>query len=282
MIIDKIKMNPYFEVVLAASFWGLTGIFIKLIDLPATSTTFFRTAVPVIILSIYFLYKQNQIFRGNYKIMLLGSLLNAIRMPLYIFGFILTSIGNAVVILYTWPIFATIYSAIFLKEKISKRNILLLATAFIGIVIVYLNSEFSFSNNDFIGMTCVLLSSIIYPLTVIIFKKEANNFSKTETLFYQNIVGSLAFLPFVFINKPLPNIEQIGLGALFGIVIGLISFGLFFSALKKIKASTASFLAYIEVVSAIVLSSIIFQDIISINTIIGGALIIISTILLKK
>jgi len=276
------RINPVLEVVIAAIIWGTTGIFIKYLNLSPTSIAFFRAAIPTIVLGIYFIVKKQNIFHINFKYMLFASSLNALRIYLYYVGFTLTSIGNAVIILYTWPIFVTILSIIFLKERLSKRSIILLSLAFLGIIITYINKEISFDDKDFIGMTSVLISSAIYAITVIIYKKGSNKYSKLEIVFFQNVIGAIIFLPFIITAKPYPTLVQISVASIYAILIGLVAFGLFFSGLQKLKVSTASIITYIEVVSAIIFSIIIYQEIPTWNILVGGGFIIISTILMKK
>lgn len=275
-------LNPYLEAILAGILWGLSGIFVKYLDLPPTTVTFFRLAVPSLILLLFLLIKKIKLFHGNNKLILLASTLNAGRVYLYTVGFTFASIGNAIIILYTWPIFTTIFSILFLKEKVPKRTFFLLFIAMVGTALIYLNKEFSFSDKNFIGMTAMLLSAVIYALTVIIFKKESEKYSKYETIFYQNLIGSIIFIPFIFLNKPLPTLSQTSIGIVYGALIGLVGFVFFFSALKKLKASTVSFLSYTEVVSAIILAMIFFQEALTWNMVVGGLLIILATTLIKK
>lgn len=163
-----------------------------------------------------------------------------------------------------------------------QRTFFLLFIALVGTALIYLNKEFSFSDTNFIGMTAMLLSAVIYALTVIIFKKESEKYSKYETIFYQNFIGSIIFIPFIFINKPLPTVSQTSIGIMYGALIGLVGFVFFFSALKKLKASTVSFLSYAEVVSAIILATLFFQEALTWNMVVGGLLIILATTLIKK
>ena len=275
-------LNPYLEAILAGIIWGLSGIFVKYLNLPPTTVTLFRLAVPTVIILLFLTIKKVKLFHGNNKLILLASTLNAGRVYLYTVGFTFASIGNAIIILYTWPIFTTIFSILFLKEKVSKRTFFLLFIALAGTILIYLNKEFSFSDKNFIGMTAMLLSAAIYALTVIIFKKESEKYSKYETIFYQNIIGSIIFIPFIFLNKPLPTLSQTSIGIVYGALIGLVGFVFFFSALKKLKASTVSFLSYTEVVSAIILAIIFFKEALTWNMIVGGLLIILATTLIKK
>jgi drug/metabolite transporter (DMT)-like permease len=276
------KLNPYLAVIFAATIGGSSGVFIKLINLPSTSMTFFRVFVPVAILLIYFGWKKVKLFRGNYKIMLIASGLNAARMFLYMVAYRYTSIGNAVILLFTWPIFATIFGAIFLKEKVSKRTALLIGMAFLGIVVMYFNKEINFGSNDFIGMGAMLLSAIIFSITAVIFKKELQNYSEPETIFYQNLVGAIVFLPFIFINRPLPTVTQTSVASVYGLLVGVAAFLLFFYGLKKLKMSHYSLFTYWEIPAALIFSVIFFKEVITLNMIFGGVLIIIAGLLLRR
>lgn len=276
------SLNPYFAIILAATLGGSSGVFVKLLNLPSTSLSFFRMFIPAAILLVFFSYKKTKLFTGNFKLMLLASLFNAIRLFLYIFAFLHTSISNAIIILFTWPIFATIFSIVLLKEKISKRTALLIILAFIGIIVMYANKEINFSNDDFIGAMAMLGSAIFFALSIVTFKKESNNYSELETTFYQNVVGAIIFLPFIFINQPFPNPLHFSLGILYGFLFGIIAFTLFFYALKRLKLSHYSLFSYWEVPASIIFGFIFFKEIITINMIIGGALIITSGLLLRK
>ena len=276
------KLNPYLAIIIAATIGGSSGVFIKLLDLPATTITFFRMAVPVIVLLAYLKYKGITFFRGNYRIMMLASALNATRMFFFFVGYLYTSIGNAVIILFTWPIFGSLFSAIFLKEKVSRRTAVLIGLAFLGIVIMYMNKDISFGNEDFIGMAAMLFSAILFSITAVIFKKELVNYSRTETIFYQNLIGAFVFLPFIFINTPVPSALQAGVASLYGFLIGIVAFVLFFFALRRLKMSHYALFTYWEVIAALFFGVMFFGEEISLNMVIGGGLILATGILLKK
>jgi len=273
------KLNPYFAIILAATIGGFHGVFIKLINLPSTTIAFFRMFIPFIALIFFVNWKK--LFRGDYKLMLTGSGLNAIRMFLYIVSFTLTTVANAVIMLFTWPFFAALFSIIFLKEKISNRTLVLILTSFFGIVIMYLNKEISLQNTDFLGMGIMLISAAMYASTVIIFKKGLKVYSNSETIIYQNFLGGMVFIPFIFLN-PIPSSLEISLTTIMAFLVGVVAFSLFFYALKKIKVSHFSLMSYWEAPAAIIFSIIFFRELITINMVLGGLMILISGILLQK
>ena len=59
--------------------------------------------------------------------MLLISGINAVRMFFFFLTYMLTSVGNAVVSLYTWPVFAHALQCMVLGEVVSRRHVFLLS-----------------------------------------------------------------------------------------------------------------------------------------------------------
>lgn len=273
--------NPYFAIILAALIGATTGVFVKLINLPATTLSFFRTAVPIITLLFYFAYKKRNLIRGNWKIMLFASGLNALRMLLYFVAFLYINISYGIITLFTWPIFATLFSIFFLGECVTKRTIILLSLAFLGIILIYADAQFLLQKKEMLGLIAMLFSAMIYAVTVLIFKKELSNYTLTETIFYQNIVGAVVFLPFLF-TYPLPTITQATVTAGYAFLIGIIAFFLFFYALKRINISHYSLLSYCEVPAAVLFGVLFFNETATVSMVLGGSLIIVAGLLLRK
>lgn len=196
-------------------------------------------------------------------------------------AFSMTAIGNVTIILYTWPIFATILSIIFLKEKVKIRTLILLVTAFVGILLVFIDKDFSFSDQDFVAMLAVLLAAFLSAVTVVMFKKGLETYSPVQTVFYQNMIGGVVYLPFLIIHAPISLKDSI-VGISYGMTIGVVACLLFFSALRTIAPSKAFTLTYFEVVIAIILGRVFFNETLPLNAIVGGIIIISSIILLKR
>lgn len=271
-----------YAIIACAVIAGSNGVLIKqLSDFPAGAIAFFRTMVPVLFLLPVLFSKSKPLFTGNYRKMLLASTINVVRLYLYILAFLYTSIGNAVVLVYTWPIFVFLLESRQHKKPLQKEQVLLLLLAFTGMIITYSNKTFSFESNDMIGMVAAILCALGYAITIVMFKSESHYYTQKQTIIWQNLVSSVFFIPFMFF---LPEVEvsQIGLGVFYGFWIGIVVFMLFFFALKHLPASTASGLMYIEILSAIALGYFIRNETLSIHTIIGGILILISSFLITR
>lgn len=274
------RTSAFWAVLLAASIAGVSGLFIKSMDINPVSQAWLRMSTPTLLTGLGLWWSGLPLLLGNWKKMALVSVLGTLRMVLFFAAYTYATIGNAVIIFYTFPIFSALLGKMIIKEHISRRQIFLLGMAFSGIVLAFSNKPFSLENNDMIGMLAAMASAFIYALTVVLFKSESKNYSLGHMLFYQNAAGMILLAPFFQFHKATALDYSLGIG--YGVLIGVGVFALFFYGLKRLKASTASALMYMEVVSAITLSVIFYQEQLSLSMILGALLIIGSSFLLKK
>ncbi|BAW97357.1 hypothetical protein NIES970_23080 [[Synechococcus] sp. NIES-970] len=275
-------MNPVLQLAIATLILGTSGVYIKLADLSPFVMTFFRAGIPLIFVSALFLYRREPLFWGATPFLLLISFLDAVRGLCYIIGFSYADLSSAVVILYTWPLFTTLFSWIFLKEAIPRRNLWLLPCFILGIAVIYANSEINLSSRSFLGLTSVLIAAVLVAATVVMYKIKAADFSVYRLIFYQNLVAGVVSFPFLLGTYPGPNPFQFTMGGIYGVSIGIIGFMLFFSALTKLPASTTALLCYLEILSTIFCGIVFFQEQLSPNVILGAGLILGASFCLKK
>ncbi|RXG30172.1 DMT family transporter [Leeuwenhoekiella palythoae] len=271
-----------YAVILAALIAGFNGILIK--AMPSLSTGaigWFRAGVPVLFLLPGLLKASQLKVQGNTRMLLLASVINAVRTYFFLLAFVYTSVGNAIVLFYVYPLFITIIETTVYKAPISKKQVLFMLLAFGGIAFTYADKEFSFESRDFIGMLAAILAAVGYAFFVSIFKRQTQDCNRNQLLFYQNLAGAVLFIPFLFGLKDVA-LTHMGIGVFYGLLIGIVQFGLFFFGLKHLNATTAASLMYLEVLSAVLLSFFILNEQLSWNTYVGGLLILISSFYISK
>ena len=283
MSTPKMKNMALAAIVLCGIIAGTNGVLIKsMSSMSAGAIGFFRTFIPALFLFLLMLRSEKSVWRGNNRKMLVASSINAGRMYLYLIAFIYTSIGNAVVLFYTWPIFTAIIGMVYPKEKVSLKHMLLLLSAFVGLVVIYSEKSFSFEDRDFIGMVAAVGAALGYSITVIIFKSESDNYHRNELIFFQNLVGAFIFLPFFILDFPSIETSHLSIAVFYAFLVGIVIFSLFFYGLKILPATMASSLMYLEVVSAILIGVFFLGESMSIRMIVGGVMIIASSFSLTQ
>jgi len=276
------KNYAFYIVFFAALLSSTSGLFVKYMQIPATSMAWIRTATPALVIGLYFLISKRQIIRAKYMTMLSGSVINAFRMVFFFTTLIYTSISNAIIVFYTWPLFAVILSIIILKEKVSRQELIVLFLSFLGVLIVYMEHDFSFADKDFVGLTTGVITAFLYSCTIIFFKKGSDVYDPWETIFYQNIVGALFFLPFIITNAPVPSSLDWTLGIGHGVTIGLVMFFMFFYGLRHLPASRASMITYVEVIGGMLLGYFVLHEKITTSMVIGASIIMSGSIYLRQ
>ncbi len=275
--------NPYFHVLLAGFIWGCNGVFIKWIHLPVPALAAIRLIVPTLLVGIGLVlgFKRN-LMKGWRPLMVLASVLNLLRVILYFLGFQLASIGNAILVLYTWPIWVAVFATFVLKEPLTKKMGICLILAIAGVAVIQSGKPFSLSDSDVLGMLVMLVTAMITALTVVLYKAESEYYSHFEGIFYQNSIGAFAAIPLVpWVISTVP-LWKIGMASFYAACVGLLGFALFFSALAKMPSSHASFLAYFEVIVTVLTGIFILHEPLTTPMIIGGSLIISALIFSQK
>lgn len=236
--------------------------------------------IPFLILLPYMIKRRSLIGpKKNRKKLWLGSLLNAFRMILYILSYKLTTIGNAVVLLYLWPLFALIFHSLFTKTRLTKAQILLLLLAFSGTILLNLHRDFSLMGNDLQGSLLMILSALIFSISTLIFRDALTSMNEPEVLYFQNIAGALIFLPILFVeSRGVPLIEILK-GILYGGSVGLLGFGCFFYALKRLSLFHYSSLTYIEVFFGVFIGVLVLSEPLHGSMVLGGLMIILASFL---
>jgi drug/metabolite transporter (DMT)-like permease len=266
----------------AATLFGTSGVFVKSISLPPTAITALRLIVPSVVLLSTQRDIRTRLLSSPNKTLLIASIFTSLRIFFWVLGLMFAPMSKAVFILYVWPILFTILNARFLKENVPRRTKLLLLVAFAGIVTMYSTEEISLNNRDMIGMSCMLIVACISAGVLTVFKKELARHSPLEILMYDNLVGSILFLPFLlyYANQFTPSSALIG--SAYGITLGLGAYGLLFYGLSKVRGSSVSVLSYVEVVIATILGVTIFHEEVTWRMLLGGAMIIFAAAMVRE
>ena len=247
---------------------------------------FFRSAIPVAFLLLLSRFSPRGIglnIKGN-RSLYTASTLNALRSLLFFQALILTDISKAVIMLYTWPVFAFLINTLLGREKATLTKVLLLCTTFSGIVLIYWQGfvNASLERRDYWGMSVMIVSAFFYSLTFVIFKEQGRDRNHYELTFFQNVVAVPVFFLFVLFRVLLaPGGQEtgftatgIGFASLNGLVIGIFGFLLYYKGMRQLAPSIASQLAYLEVVFASLWGIFLYHDQVSPGSLFGSILIL--------
>tara|TARA_B000000565_G_scaffold68062_1_gene47062 strand:- start:383 stop:1333 length:951 start_codon:yes stop_codon:yes gene_type:complete len=251
---------------------------------------FGRTLTALILLALYLKITSQKLVMKTYY-----PLLTTVRVICFFFGFSFfyisltyMSLAMANALFFSSPFFISILAILFLGEKVGIRRWLAIIVGFLGVYIV-LNPNFeNFDYTKLAPVACALFYAISMTITKITSDKDSV-YSQMFHLYIGAIGISIIF--FIFTGKGQfntfsdPTLQFIlrewftnpTYSWPFIIIMGLVaslSFYFVFSAYSIASPSVVSLFEYSLIIWAIIIGYLLFNDIPTVRTFIGVALII--------
>ena len=251
---------------------------------------FGRTLTALILLALYLKITSQKLVMKTYY-----PLLTTVRVICFFFGFSFfyisltyMSLAMANALFFSSPFFISILAIVFLGEKVGIRRWLAIIVGFLGVYIV-LNPNFeNFDYTKLAPVACALFYAISMTITKITSDKDSV-YSQMFHLYIGAIGISIIF--FIFTGKGQfntfsdPTLQFIlrewftnpTYSWPFILIMGLVaslSFYFVFSAYSIASPSVVSLFEYSLIIWAIIIGYLLFNDIPTVRTFIGVALII--------
>ena len=234
----------------------------------------------------------------------LGGLMIGMSLACYVTSTLLTTVANAVLFIYTGPVICVLAARIFRKEPMSGLQWICLLVVFIGMLFgegllgfgvggQFFGLDFSLetSTPEFpqkgVGDAFGLLSGLFYGLSMFFngYRKDADTTARGVWNFIFAVLG--AGLITIILNSlgSQPGMENWALSVhfttfnwigavLLWIICGPIALGFLLVAGRNLPAADYGTIAYWEVPVAIFVGLVVFGEALTVNTIIGGLMII--------
>jgi DME family drug/metabolite transporter len=284
------ETRGYLLIAAASTLWGTMGILGKLafdfgID-PVTLIALRLLISSLTILVPVTLFRRElfRIQRGDVpRLLVLGILGSALQRIAYFYAVDLTTATMAAILFYTYPIFVTIYSSLFLGEKVTLSTILAMILTFSGAALVVKAYEVAWLSASLFGVIFGVLSSITFAVYFLTTRKLRDRYTNWTLILYGDGIGALTLAPIIIFSfSPIVNYPQ----QLWLLILtiawfpSLLAYLLYSYALKYVEPSKGSVLSVIEPLSAAIFSATILRENFQALQIVGVALSLTGVILL--
>jgi len=291
--ISKNYSMRYIYIILASFIWGSLGVTGKILfsyGLSTSTVAFYRLFLGFIFLVIILLIFNPKLFKINFKGLCLTAILGFICQFCFNWAYFksisIVGISTAVVLLYTAPLFTTILSIIFYKEKFTFNKKLALLLCLIGCFLTVTNGNLSRLNFNILGIIIGIIAGICYGSMPIISKSLMGQYHSLTILLYSFGFGAL-FLS--FFSNPFEISRHITSPQLW---FSLIFLGLFNAVLSYIlylkglalgaSPSKASMLCTLEVVVSSILAILVYNEPIGIVKGLGISSVLLAVLIIQK
>ena len=241
----------------------------------AYKTTLFRFVVGLGILGTAALFGKIKLNFANGRLLFLRGLIGGTGILVFFWSIPKLGLGKATVLLYSFPIFASVFSAIFLKERLGILRIAAILISFAGIALLGSDNGDassllgSFGRNELITLAGAVLGGV----ALVLVKKLHETDSSYAIFFAQCVIGLW------IVVVPANTIPcSVGLaGGLLLVAIGITSATgqlLSTEAYRHLPVAKASLLTMLVPVFNYVLGATIFREPVSARSIVGAATIV--------
>lgn len=261
--------------------FGTVGIFRKYIPLSSGMIAFFRGLLGSAFLLILFAvkgHKTNKIEKKELFWLIVTGAVLGLNWMLLFEAYHYTSVAIATMCYYMQPTIVILLSPIVFKEQITIKKLFCAIAAIIGMVFVSgMMDNAGISAQDLTGILCGLGAAVFYSLVIILNKKVQIQDVYEKTII-QLISSAMVLIPYLLLTENWSGITLDTTAVIMVLIIGMIhtgiAYALYFGSMKDLKAQSIAVLSYIDPVFALLLSSFVLHEKISLPGIIGAMLIL--------
>jgi len=283
------NINVHIIALISIFFWGISYIWSKQVFevYSPLTTIFLRLLISFISLFIFiYLTKQIEKIRKEDRLLfLVSSMFNPF---LYFigenFGLKLVPASLSAIIVATIPLFAPFAAYFYFKERLKPLNLAGLILSFIGLLLILITKNFEFQANPK-GVDLLFLAVFSAVFYVVFLKKLTARYKPLTIITWQNLIGTLYFLPFflffdfkTFISIK-PDTSVILSLFMLGIFASSLAFVLFTITVKRLGVIKSSLYTNLIPVFTAIFSYYFLGEVFSVQKLAGMAIVIAGVIL---
>jgi len=268
----RILLNSGFLLmILSGLFYAIGDIVIKFISpsIGSISIAFFRFLLGGL-MALPFLARGDGSLKGDSTgFLLLRGLIGTFTFLCLVKSIAMIPLSNAMVLFYTFPLFAVLFSFVILKESLTRVEGVLIGVGLMGVFILINPSSHCLGMGHVYG----LLGGVFAGLTMVFIRKVRKTNGPLIIYFYFCMVGGVVSFPLFIADFTLPGLE---LSTLLIVLAVILLIGQLFmnQGFKFCKASEGSVILMSEVVFTGVAGVLIFHDTLGLTFFIGSCLIV--------
>lgn len=257
-------------VFLAAVLYSIGGLCIKWIPWSGIAINGGRTAIALVVIGIYLILTRHPLKMNRW--IMVGALSVFGTNLLFSVANKMTTAANAIVLQFTVPIFVMLFSALFLKKRPTKLDLIACIVIFGGIIFFFADS---LTMGGGLGNLLALLSGITYA--GIFMLNDMPNADAISSVFWGDVISAVVGVPFIlretdFSAGPLISLLVLGV---FQVAVAYI---LLTIGLKTTPSVTASLVSGIEPILNPVLVAVFYGETIGVFALVGAFIVIVGVV----
>lgn len=255
--------------------FGGTGLFARLIELPATDIIAWRSMAAALVLLLILLMLKRPIRLNNRRdslIMLGIGVLLGIHWITYFHSMQVAGVAVGMLALYTSPIITVFVEPLFHGQRPHTRDIICAVLVFVGVMLLV--PEFSLENDITQGVIWGVLSAVFFALRNTLQRHYLQHYRGDTSMLYQSAVAAVLAFPLLQVNPASFDTDTLWKLALLATAFTAIPHSLFAGSLRYLKAKSVGLIGCLQPVYGTLFAFLILHEQPDLFTLAGGALIV--------
>jgi drug/metabolite transporter (DMT)-like permease len=285
-----LSMKYKFMFILSMVIFGTIGLFARYIPLPSVEIAFLRGVIGSLFLILIMVLNKQRIsmraVRRNLLLLIISGGVLGFNWVLLFQAYRYTTLSNAVLSYYFAPVYVMILSPFILKEKLSFKKMLCIASAMAGMLMIMGSSgETQSQYNHAAGIAFGLSAAACYAALMLL-NKFILDLDGLEKTVVQLMSASFVLLAYVLLTGgtalPVIQAESVIWILILGIVHTGLGFYLFFASMQRMRGQTIASLSYTDPITAMIVSALVLRETMTAVQLIGGAVLLCATFISER
>ena len=268
--------------IISMAIFGTIGIFRRQIPLPSSFLAMTRGFVGALfLLLVMFLLRKKPdkaAIRKNLLLLIISGGCIGFNWILLFEAYNYTSVATATLCYYFAPTFTILLAPLVLHDKLTRKKLLCVILALIGMVFVSGFWETGLSGaGELRGVLLGLGAAVLYAAAVLMNKRMSPIGAYDKTTL-QLFFAAVVLLPYVLLTGAAEGLSftpfTLLMLAIVCIVHTGICYALYFASFEHLPAQTLALFSYIDPVVAVLLSALLLHESMTVFTVIGAVLIL--------
>ncbi|WP_295893043.1 DMT family transporter [uncultured Vibrio sp.] len=281
-VLNSIPLGLRYMLISALAF-SLMSSCVKLVShhgIPVFEIVAARALISLFISYVDVKRKRISIWGENKKLLFARGAVGSLALICVYYAVATLPLAEATILQYLHPVFTALLALVFLKERIQSSTIVCIVFCLTGLLMIVSPGSLLGSGTELplISVTAALLGAMGSAIAYVIVKKLSSTEDSSVIIFYFPLIALPLSLILLGDGFVVPNLEAFVLLIFVGIFTQIGQVGLT-KAMKAEVASKATAYSYIQVVFSILLGWIVFSELPSAWTLIGGSMIILGALI---
>ena len=264
------------QLIFAMFIYGTVGVVRRFVVFPSAFIAGVRGIVGALFLMCFNRKYDREAVKKDLVLLITAGVLVGCNWILFFESQRYTSIAVSTMCYYTAPIMVILVSPLILKEKLTANKIIATILAALGIVLLSGKAEGASAK----GVTLGLLAAVGYATQLFVnkFVKHTDGLDRT---IIPIMTAGIVSLPYSLCTEtiPMPDLKSLLLLALICFVHTGIAYALYFSSIKHLEAQTVALASFVDPATAVLCSTLILSEQMSLYSGIGCLLIFVAIVL---